>query len=163
MNLREKFIWNLAISLSILIILWNIWNNYQLNLNANSFYDKFSSEEVGTDKNLEEKVQELENNYQYRDEIKFKIFSDPSDLNRVVAIDGFTGYKKRKSLYANAIINRGNGRFTAIMNFKDKTFNTDKGDSIAGGIITEITATKVIFKKNDKITTYDLSLKKTLE
>ena len=165
MNLKEKFIWNFVISISIICILWNIWNLYSLNSNANTLYNKFLSEykNVGTDKNLEKKVTELESNYKYRDDIKFNISSDPSDLNRVVSMDGASGYKKRRSLYANSIISRGNGRFTAIMNYKDKTYNVEKGDSIAGGVITDINSTEVTFSKNDKKIKYNLSITNTLE
>ena len=165
MNLKEKFIWNFTISICALALLWNLWNLYQLNSNANELYDKFLSESnnVGTDKLLQNKVSELESNYKYRDNLKFSISSDPADLNRVVSIDGNSGSKKRGSLYANSIVSRGNGRFTAIMNFKDKTYNVDKGDSIAGGVIIDINSTEVVFKKNDKEFRYNLSITNTLE
>ena len=105
----------------------------------------------------------MESNYKYRNNLKFSISSDPADLNRVVSIDGNSGSKKRGSLYANSIVSRGNGRFTAIMNFKDKTYNVDKGDSIAGGVIIDINSTEVVFKKNDKEFRYNLSITNTLE
>tara|TARA_B100000131_G_C18007305_1_gene568998 strand:- start:482 stop:631 length:150 start_codon:yes stop_codon:yes gene_type:complete len=49
------------------------------------------------------------------------------------------------------------------MNFKDKTYNVDKGDSIAGGVIIDINSTEVVFKKNDKEFRYNLSITNTLE
>ena len=165
MNLKEKFIWNFTISICILALLWNLWNLYQLNSNANELYNKFLSEakNVGTDKLLQNKVSELEGSYKYRDNLKFSISSDPADLNRVISIDGKSGSKKRGSLYANSIISRGNGRFTAIVNYKDKTYNVEKGDSIAGGIITNINSTEVVFEKNNKEFRYNLSITNTLE
>ena len=165
MNLKEKFIWNFAITISVIALIWNIWNLYNLNSDASELFNKFvsESENVGTDDELQNKVSELENNYKYRDDMKFSISSDPSDLNRVISLDGTSGYKKRKNLYANSIVSRGNGRFTAIMNFKDKSYNVDKGDSIAGGVIVNITSTEVTFKKNNKEYKYNLSLSNTLE
>tara|TARA_B100000131_G_C18007305_1_gene568999 strand:- start:664 stop:978 length:315 start_codon:yes stop_codon:yes gene_type:complete len=96
MNLKEKFIWNFTISICALALLWNLWNLYQLNSNASELYDKFLSESnnVGTDKLLQNKVSELESNYKYRNNLKFSISSDPADLNRVVSIDGNSGSKK---------------------------------------------------------------------
>ena len=45
------------------------------------------------------------------------------------------------------------------MSVKDKTYNVVKGDSIAGGVIVNITATEVTFEKNNKISTFDLGVK----
>ena len=164
MNLKDKFIWNLAIGISSIAIIWSIWNLYILNTDTTKLYTKFlsDSKNIGTDDNLESKVLELETNYKFRDNMQFKISSDPADLNRVVAVGG-NGSKRKKTLYANGIINRGNGRLTALMNFKDNTYNVDQGDSIAGGLITKITTTEVVFNKNNKEYIFSLSLKNTLE
>ena len=165
MNLKDKFIWNLAIIISTLALLWSGWNLYNLNTEASILYYKFTNDKdsKGVDSILESKVLELEEKYTYRDNMKFKINADPADLNRVISLDGGTGSKKRKSLYADGIINRGNGRFIAIMNFKDNYHNVEKGDSLAGGLITEITSTEVVFTKNDKEYIFSLSLRNTLE
>ena len=164
MNLKDKFIWNLAIGISSIAIIWSIWNLYILNTDTTKLYTKFlsDSKNIGTDDNLESKVLELETNYKFRDNMQFKISSDPADLNRVVAVGG-NGSKRKKTLYANGIVNRGNGRLTALMNFKDNTYNVDQGDSIAGGLITKITTTEVVFNKNNKEYIFSLSLKNTLE
>ena len=164
MNLKNKFIWNLAIGISSLAIIWSIWNLYILNTDTTKLYNKFlsDSKNIGTDDNLESKVLELETNYKFRDNMQFKISSDPADLNRVVAVGG-NGSKRKKTLYANGIVDRGNGRLTAVMNFKDKNYNVDQGDSIAGGLITKITTTEVVFNKNNKEYIFSLGLKNTLE
>jgi hypothetical protein len=165
MNLKEKFIWNLAIGISSLAIIWSAWNLYLLHIDTAKLYSKFlsDSKNIGTDDDLESKVLELENNYIFRDNMQFKISSDPADLNRVIFFDGGNGSKRKKTLYANGIINLGNGRLTALMNFKDNTYNVEQGDSIAGGLITKITRTEVVFNKNNKEYIFSLSLKNTLE
>ena len=63
MNLREKFIWNLSLAIATIVLIFSIYNFFQIGTNANEYYDKFKSEEVGTDKELEKKVSDLENNY----------------------------------------------------------------------------------------------------
>lgn len=163
MNLREKFIWNLSLAIATIVLILSIYNFFQIGKNANEYYDKFKSEEVGTDKELEKKVSDLENNYKFRDNLAFNISSDPADLNRVVSIEGSSRGKKRKSLWVSGIINRGNNNNIAIMNYKDQSFNVVKGDSVAGGVIENITPTEVIFNKNDKIIKYNLSIKNTLD
>ena len=44
------------------------------------------------------------------------------------------------------------------MNYKDKSFNVSRGDSVAGGIILDITSTIVTFEKNNQLYTFDLSI-----
>ena len=85
----------------------SMFNFFQIGTSANEYYDKFKNEEVGTDKELENKVMNLENNYKFRDNLVFNISSDPADLNRVVSIEGSSSGKKRKSLWVSGIINRG--------------------------------------------------------
>jgi len=163
MNLREKFIWNLSLAIAAIVLILSMYNFFQIGANANEYYDKFKNEEVGTDKELENKVSDLENNYKFRDNLVFNISSDPADLNRVVSVEGSSRGKKRKSLWVSGIINRGNNNNIAIMNYKDQSFNVVKGDSVAGGVIEDITPTEVIFNKNDKIIKYNLSIQNTLD
>ena len=140
-----------------------MFNFFQIGTSANEYYDRFKNEEVGTDKELENKVMNLENNYKFRDNLVFNISSDPADLNRVVSIEGSSSGKKRKSLWVSGIINRGNNNNIAIMNYKEQSFNVVKGDSVAGGVIVDITPTEVIFNKNEKTIKYNLSIKNTLD
>ena len=163
MNLREKFIWNISLTVASLAILISMFNFFQIGTSANEYYDRFKNEEVGTDKELENKVMNLENNYKFRDNLVFNISSDPADLNRVVSIEGSSSGKKRKSLWVSGIINRGNNNNIAIMNYKEQSYNVVKGDSVAGGVILDITPTEVIFNKNEKTIKYNLSIKNTLD
>ena len=163
MNLREKFIWNISLTVASFAVLISMFNFFQIGTSANEYYDKFKNEEVGTDKELENKVMNLENNYKFRDNLVFNISSDPADLNRVVSIEGSSSGKKRKSLWVSGIINRGNNNNIAIMNYKEQSFNVVKGDSVAGGVILDITPTEVIFNKNEKTIKYNLSIKNTLD
>ena len=163
MNLREKFTWNLSLAIATIVSILSIYNFFEMGSDANEYYNKFKNEEVGTDKELENKVSDLENNYKFRDNLVFNISSDPADLNRVISVDGSPGGKKRKSLWVSGIINRGNNNIIAIMNYKDQSFNIVKGDSVAGGVIVDITPTEVIFNKNDKTIKYNLSIRNTLD
>jgi hypothetical protein len=163
MNLREKFTWNLSLAIATIVSILSIYNFFEMGSDANKYYNKFKNEEVGTDKELENKVSDLENNYKFRDNLVFNISSDPADLNRVISVDGSPGGKKRKSLWVSGIINRGNNNNIAIMNYKDQSFNIVKGDSVAGGVIVDITPTEVIFNKNDKTIKYNLSIQNTLD
>ena len=80
MNLREKFLWNVAITFSVLAILWNTWNLYSKNTNVKKAYNKYKNEKVGSDKELQDMVVDLEENLNNRKMLKFKIKETPLDL-----------------------------------------------------------------------------------
>ena len=164
MNLRDKFLWNAAIICSFLAISWNGWNLFNVNTQTNKSLAKFKNEQVGTDKDLENKVSELENIYVSRDAMKFIMQGEnPVDLNKVVSLSGGRGNKKRGNLWVSGIINRANGLPMALMNYKDVTYSIQIGDSIAGGLIKDITTTKVMFEKNEEIRIYNLGLNQAIE
>ena len=88
---------------------------------------------------------------------------NPVDLNRVISLDGLSNSKRRKNLWVSGIINRQGDTPMALINLKDKTYNVVKGDSIGGGVILDISSTEVVFKKNEKIHTYNLGINNNLE
>ena len=159
MNLKEKFIWNLAIIISCFTFILNVWGVIERNIEVNEFYENFTKDKngYGTNKDFEIKVKELEKKYHGRDLMSFNISNDPADLNRAIAFDQISG-KKRKNIWVSGII-EGKDKHIAILNYKDKSFNVSKGDSVAGGIITDITTTIVTFEKNNQLYTFNLSLK----
>ena len=59
MNLREKFLWNILVLISVLAFLWNGWNLFTMQLEANNSFLNYENEEVGTDKILEKKFLNL--------------------------------------------------------------------------------------------------------
>ena len=85
------------------------------------------------------------------------------DLNRVISLDGISNSKRRKNLWVSGIINKTDDIPMALINLKDRTYNVVKGDSIGGGVILDITSTKVVFKKNEKIHTYNLGIDNNIE
>ena len=125
---------------------------------------KYKNEEVGTDKNLENKVAELEQIYKERSSMKFVMTENPVDLNNVISMSLLSGNKRKKNLWVSGILSSSNGNPpTAFINYKETEYSVVKGDSIAGGIIDDITTTEVVFKKNDKIYTYYLGIDQDIE
>ena len=95
--------------------------------------------------------------------MKFTMSDNPVNLNKVISLEGSNNSKRRKNLWVSGIINRGNDTPMALINFKDQTYNVTKGDSIAGGIIVDISNTEVIFRKNSKLYTYNLGINNNIE
>ena len=148
MNLRDKFIWNMVIGLSFLAIIWYGWSLYNINFTANTLYNKFINEEVGTDQKLENKVAELENIYSYRVKADFKTNQNPFDLSRVI-VDG-NSIGKKGQMWITGTISTSRGIF-AMIKYRGNDFKVVKGDSVAGGLVRDITDKKVVFEKNNII------------
>ena len=163
MNLRDKFLWNGVIILSLIAIIWTSWELYMVNVLSKELLSNYNHEEVGTDEELEKKVLELENIYLKRDALKFTMSDNPVNLNKVISLEGSSNSKRRKNLWVSGIINRGNDSPMALISFKDQTYNVTKGDSIAGGVIIDISNTEVIFRKNSKLYTYNLGINNNIE
>ena len=163
MNLRDKFLWNGVIILSLIAIIWTSWELYLVNVLSKELLSNYNHEEVGTDEELEKKVLELENIYLKRDAMKFTMSDNPVNLNKVISLEGTSNSKRRKNLWVSGIINRGDDSPMALISFKDQTYNVTKGDSIAGGVIIDISNTEVIFKKNSKLYTYNLGINNNIE
>ena len=148
MNLRNKFIWNMVIGLSFLSILWYGWLLYNINFDTNRLYTSFLNEQVGTDKRLQNKVNELENIYSFRDKVNFKPNLNPFDLSR--AISEGIGSGKKGQMWITGTISTGKG-IVAFIKYRGDDFNVVKGDSIAGGLIKDITNKEVVFEKNNTL------------
>ena len=158
MNLREKFFWNAVVSVSIIILLWNIWKLFDQHQSASTFLKKYKNEKVGTDKELEAMVKNLEANLQRRQKLKFRIKDNPVDLTKVIAVDGIASNKGQKGINCNSAWSNDNGSFTALCNYKTNRYQVVVGDSIGGGVVKTITNTSVTISKNKELITFDFGL-----
>ena len=82
--------------------------------------------------------------------MKFKANYNPFDLSRAVSADGFGGGGKKGQMWVTGNMTTGRG-LLAFITYKGERFTVAKGDSIAGGIIKDITDNEVIFEKNNTI------------
>mgnify|MGYP001261248192 CR=1 FL=1 len=60
MNLRDKFLWNGVVLISLAAIAWSSWQLYSTNIISNNLLINYNKEQVGTDEELEKKVLKLE-------------------------------------------------------------------------------------------------------
>ena len=73
MNLREKFLWNMAIGFSSLVLIYCGWNQYSNHASISKAYTKFKNEKVGSDDELQNMVSDLEGNLNKRQKDKMGI------------------------------------------------------------------------------------------
>ena len=125
----------------------------------NEYWRKFDAAEIGTDKDLQSKVNQLETKLGIRDDFKFKMGNNPTNLSRVIGIAGLESYFGVGSgqIKVKGILS-SNGEFKSLIQFKNSTYYLEKGDTIAGGKIESITETNLVFsKKGDKDIIYTLN------
>ena len=148
MNLRERFIWNIIVVFSISILSWSAWNQFSKHTEVTKAYEKFINEEVGTDKELQDMVSTLEKNLNIRQSLKFKPKDNPLDLTRVVMLDGDLSARGVKGIECSGIITDKDGSIETICTYRSKRYVVAAGDSIGGGIVSNISSNKVHIKKN---------------
>ena len=161
MNLRTIFIWNIILGASALISLFIFYKMYNLQVDVNEYWRKFDSEEIGTDKILQSKVNELESKLGIRDDFKFKMVNNPTNLSRVIEIAGlesFFGIGSGQIDVKGILTSKGKNK--ALIQFKNSTYYLEEGDTVAGGKIKSITETDLIFSKDDEDTIFTLNKNK---
>ena len=158
MNLRTIFIWNITLGASALISLFIFYKMYNLQVDVNEYWRKFDSEEIGTDKDLQSKINELEGKLGIRDDFEFKMVNDPTNLSRVIEIPGLESFFGVGSGQINVKgILTSKGKFKALIQFKNLTYYMAIGDTVAGGRIKSITETNLVFSKDGEDTIFTLN------
>lgn len=158
MNLRTIFIWNIILGASALIALVMFYTLYNMQVNMNEYWRDFNSAEVGTDKDLQTKINELEDKLVTRDNFKFKMLNNPTNLSRVIEIEGLESQFGIGSGQINVKgILTSKSHFKALIQFKNSTYYLEKGDTIAGGKIKSISESNLVFSKNGDDIIYNLN------
>lgn len=157
MNLRQKFIWELLLVLSFIVMVGSGWFIYKMYVTTDEFWASYDSEIVGSDKDLTEQIVELENDFVRRQEFKFRAKEIPTDLSRVIMMDDDAlgrFYGGSSVRFSAGIMGRKTNH--AIAHYKDKIYHVTAGDSVAGGLVMKITPTDVTYSKEDVVRTFSL-------
>ncbi len=147
MNLRTKFIWNVLIFMGLVTLGYSGYHLYDMYTIKTRLWDKYTHETTGSDEKLTKYVHELENRFVTQLNYKFKIMDVPTDLTKVIAIDGsdYASYGVSSIRFSAGITGKKNH---AIAQYHDQTFHVTVGDSIAGGVVKEITPDQVVFVRD---------------
>ena len=73
MNKRENLLWKIILIVALFAIIYNGYVLYNMNSESMKLWSNFNKEEIGTDKNLQDKVQKLEMSLQNKKDFKFKM------------------------------------------------------------------------------------------
>ena len=157
MRKRENMFWQIGIVASVIITIVFSYHTYNMYTNTKQLWGEYNQEEVGTDKNLKNKVLKLEHNLMDRNIFKFKMNKNPGDLSNVINFEGLTAssYGNRHFDLEFVYSSKKRGLFASIM-FDKESYRIFEGDTIAGGRITGISLEKnnVLFEKDGEIFEY---------
>ncbi len=160
MNLRQKFIWNVVLVISVMVLAWNSYFQFYQHNDVQKAYKKFKNEEVGTDKELQNMIIDLEKNLSSRQNMKFKLKENPLELTKVILLDGnaisLTGQKGIDCKAAWCT----NDICESYCTDKTGSYTVTVGDSIGGGIVTNVTDSKVFIYKDEIELMFEFGLDK---
>ena len=77
MNLRQTFFWNVLMFLFAVSVLNSAYQLWQANIINSELWDTYETEQVGTDKVLQDKVIRLEADLDERKQSTFRLKEDP--------------------------------------------------------------------------------------
>ena len=167
MDKRENLLWQMILIIAFIAVAYVGYALYFDNDGYTKLLEDFESEEIGTDKDLKEKVQKLEISLKEKQdfitdgsESKYYIApeNNPSNLMSVIQIEGFASrgsqhlkidnirYSKRYKGYKATLIN----------SYGDIVFNLSLNDTISGGKIVDMGSDFVVFEKDNERFTYDM-------
>mgnify|MGYP001179848327 CR=1 FL=1 len=157
MALKTKFIWNILITISIVVIFYSGSQLFEMEQVRKEFWETYKSETIGTDDILKDQVITMEESFFERASYDFRIRSNPTTLLNVIDMDisNFGYFQDLNKIQVTAIISASEPR--AIINYQNKNFLVFKGDEVGGGKIISITRTEVIFKKDGEEYHFSLS------
>ncbi len=158
MNLRLKFFWNLLTVLSVIFVLYTGIQLYKMYQEKIDLWERFNSEEIGTDKAFRNQVVMLESNLELREKAKFVIDVIPTNLGNVVAFEGsdFRFSHQSQRIRVTQIVQPKGELPVANIQYRGEFFNLVQGDSIAGGLITSITKKELIFEKDGQLIIFSM-------
>ena len=149
MDLRPTFFWNVLMVLSSLTILYSSYQLWTGNELKKSLWDTYDTEQIGTDKILQNKVNKLEEDLKKRKETVFKLKEDPTNLANVIPIgDGYSYFRGSSVLRVETYFITANGIPKVVLNHRGVNHVASVGDSVAGGVIIDISDTQIQLMKD---------------
>ena len=168
MNKRENLLWKMVVTIAVIGIAYSTYTLYYSNDDYTLLINTFKSEEIGTDKELKEKVQKLEISLKEKQdfitdgsETKYYIAPEdnPSNIMSVIDIEGFESMGSQHLKIENIWYSRKNNSYKAnlINSYGQLISYMTVNDTISGGQIIAIGDNYVVFQKDNETFTYNLT------
>jgi hypothetical protein len=168
MNKRENLLWKMVLTIAVIGVAYSAYTLYYSNDDYFSLMNSFESEEIGTDKELKEKVQKLEISLKEKQEFitdgsetKYYIAPEdnPSNILSVINLEGFESMGSQHLKIENIWYSRKNNNYKAnlINSYGQMISYMTVNDTISGGQIIAIGDNFVVFQKDNETFTYNLT------
>ena len=159
MNSRSRTIWYLLILLTSLSLIISVVVAFPINRDWQKARVRAAVELFGTDRELEDVIEFLEQRLERRNNYQFSLENEPLRLTNVVYLYGGSGFayrmRKKDKLRVTAIID---GKIQQALILYDKqNYTVTVGDSVGGGEVVWIDSDEVVIVNGDKEVHYQLS------
>ncbi|NQT97262.1 MAG: hypothetical protein HQ562_05935 [Candidatus Marinimicrobia bacterium] len=159
MSNRSRTIWHLLIFLTILSLIITAVVAYPVQRDWRKAQIRAQEERFGTDQDLEDVIEFLEQRLDQRNRYQFTLEAEPMHLTNVIYLYGGGGmaYRMRNKdkLRVTAIIDGKQQQ--ALIQYDKQNYRVVVGDSVGGGEVVWIDADEVVIVKGDTEIHYQLS------
>ena len=156
MSDRSLTIWKLLITFTLLSVISGGFSLYPKNKKYRKIIAK-SSRNFGTDKELENVIEYLEERLEQRGYYQFALEKQPMRLTNVLTLADGSGpsSKRSRSALRVSMIYQSQKKFQAQLNYRGKIYTVASGESISSiGEVVHIDQKQVIMKRENKILSY---------
>ena len=156
MSERSLTIWKLLITFTMLSLIAGGFSLYPKNKKYQKIIAK-SSRTFGTDKELENVIEYLEQRLEERGYYQFRLEKQPMRLTNVLTLADGSGPRSRRSRSALRVsmIYQSQKRFQAQLNYRGKIYTVSSGELIPSlGEVVHIDQKQVVMKRDNKILSY---------
>jgi len=157
MSERSLTIWKLLISFTVLSIVASGFNLYPKNKKYKKIVARSSESNFGTDKELENVIEYLEERLEQRSYYAFSLDKQPMRLTNVLTLaDGSgPGSRRSRSALRVSMIYQSQKRFQAQLNYRGKIYTVSSGESVSAlGEIVHIDQAQVVIRRDSKVLSY---------
>ena len=150
MNDRSKTVWVILSVLTLLSVLFAGYKIYPIHQKWQGAVERSKNTKIGTDTELENVINFLEDRLKYRLDYKFSLDKEPMRLANVVYITDASGKRisgRRTSKIKVTHVINGKVKYAGVY-FKGKNFNVVEGDTIEDVVVKKIGKFGITVDKN---------------
>jgi hypothetical protein len=158
MNDRSNTVWVIVTIITLLSIIFASVKLYPIQKKWQSAVKRAQNTKIGTDTELENVIDFLENRLKYRLDYEFSLEKEPMRLTNVVYLTDASGKRisgKRTSKIKVTHVINGKIKYAGIL-FKGQNFNVVEGDSVGGGMVSHIGKFGITVEKEGKEAFYEV-------
>jgi molybdopterin converting factor small subunit len=156
MDQRSNLIWTFLIILTVVVVLWEVYNTYAI-ANRVSFYRREAAQTIlGSDEQLSQTVNQLETTLAERHDYAVELDKDPLNLGEVIRSQkvlnrlGFQEMQEDEEMRLSCTV-VGENSNSAILKYGGRSQVVEVGDVVNGYKIIEISEKEMKLKRGGEV------------